>query len=178
MNSAATRTTSEFNSFDRRQTRPLPSRQTRATLSKARRLAWLMDKSIGIPNTKLRIGADGLIGLIPGIGDIAGAAVSSYIIVLGAKAGASTSVILSMVLNVLVDTVIGKIPVLGDLFDFGWKANSRNVALLEDHLHDPKATRRASALRVVLALSMVSAVMIGTIWLAFWVISSLLSAIF
>ena len=105
-------------------------------LDRIRRIAWLMDNSIGVPGTGFRIGLDPLIGLIPGFGDIAGAIFSCYIVLSGARLGASRSTLFRMLWNVLVEVVIGAVPILGDLFDAGWKANARNLALLERSLEN------------------------------------------
>jgi hypothetical protein len=85
-----------------------------------------------------------LIGLIPGLGDIAGAVFSGYIVLVATRLGAPASVVARMLLNIGVDTVVGSVPVLGDLFDVAWKSNQMNVALLERHLGAPIATRRTS----------------------------------
>lgn len=112
------------------------------------RLAWVLDNSIRVPGTRLRIGLDGFIGLIPGIGDLAGAAVSSYIVAQAARSGAPISLLLRMGLNVLVESVVGVVPVVGDLFDFGYKANARNVRLLRTHVDEPGAGRLQNRLVV------------------------------
>lgn len=106
----------------------------RPQLERLRKLAWGMDSSIGIPGTRWSFGLDALIGLIPGIGDAAGLLISMYIIVTGARLGASRSTLLRMLGNVGIDALAGTIPVLGDLMDAGWKANQRNVKLLEAEL--------------------------------------------
>ncbi|WP_206609496.1 DUF4112 domain-containing protein [Thiohalobacter thiocyanaticus] len=112
------------------------------------RLAHLLDSAIPLPGG-LRIGLDGIIGLIPGLGDVVGAALSSYIVAQAYRLGASRSVIAHMAGNIALDTLIGTIPFLGDLFDFAWKANRRNVDLLERHLAQPRQTRRQSSLLIV-----------------------------
>jgi hypothetical protein len=96
-----------------------------------------LDSIIPLPGG-YRIGIDGLLGLIPGIGDIAGGVASSYIIIESARLGASTTTLLRMVFNVLVESIIGLIPFLGDLFDFVWKANEKNTALMEKQLQAPQ----------------------------------------
>ena len=78
----------------------------------------------------VRVGLDSIIGLIPGIGDAAAAALSLYIVAEAGRCGAPRGRILRMLANVAVDTVLGTIPIAGDLFDFGFKANRRNVDLL------------------------------------------------
>src|SRR5205823_823531 len=81
--------------------------------------------------------------------DSAVAVLSGYIVLTGIRLGAPRSVVLRMLANVAIDTIVGSVPVLGDLFDIGWKSNNKNVALIERHLDQPEATRRAS--RLVLA---------------------------
>lgn len=106
-------------------------------------IAYLMDESIRLPGG-YRIGWDGIIGLIPGLGDVAGLAVSAYIIAESARLGAPKSVLLRMSANTAMDTIFGAIPVLGDLFDLTFKANRRNLRLLQSHLEVPQRTRRVS----------------------------------
>jgi hypothetical protein len=105
-----------------------------ATMKQVARLTKLMDKQFTIPGTDIRFGLDGIIGLIPGVGDVSTFAVSCYLISLMAKNGASGYVIARMVLNVLIDTIIGSIPFIGDIFDFAFKSNSRNLRLMQEHL--------------------------------------------
>ncbi len=108
-----------------------------------KRLARLLDSSIPLPGG-LRIGVDGLIGLIPGIGDLVGAALALYIVFGAHRLGASRSVVVHMLGNVAVETLVGCVPIVGDLFDFAWKANQRNLALLEGEFARPTETRRRS----------------------------------
>lgn len=116
---------------------------TQASRSRLRRFAWLLDSSIPLPGG-FSIGLDGLIGLVPGIGDVIAACLSSYIIAEAARAGVPGSVLLRMGWNVALETVVGAVPVLGDLFDFVFKANMRNVALLDEHAANPGRTRARS----------------------------------
>lgn len=134
------------------------------SLARLQRLAWLMDKSIPLPGG-FRIGADGLIGIVPVVGDLVTAGVSSYIIAEAARMKVPKSVLLRMGLNVLIDFVVGAIPFAGDLFDFVFKANVRNIALLESYLHKPTPTRTQSrwvvaAVVLFIALAAVAAVTI------------------
>ena len=122
------------------------------SLARVQVLADLLDNAIRIPGTEIRIGLDPLIGLVPGIGDFAGAALSIYIVLEGARAGIPRTVLLRMLANVGVDSLVGSIPALGDLFDFGWKANAKNAQLLRAHLEEPQRTSRASGLFVALVL--------------------------
>ena len=98
------------------------------------RIARSMDSSIRIPIIGKRIGWDAVIGLIPGVGDAAGALISAYIVIAAARLGAPAGVITRMVGNVGLEMLVGVVPLLGDLFDMAFRANERNVALLENHL--------------------------------------------
>jgi hypothetical protein len=109
-----------------------------------RRVAQLYDAGMRIPGTQFRIGLDPLIGLVPGVGDLIGAGVAIWIVAEAAHLGASGFVLLRMVLNVAIDTIGGAIPVAGDVFDALWRANLKNVRLLERHFAergDPTSTR-------------------------------------
>lgn len=97
-------------------------------------LARIMDTAFSIPGTRFRFGIDSLIGLIPGAGDLAGLAVSIYILVRARQIGVPWPLLSRMFANVLIDAGVGSIPVLGDIFDFAFKANARNVDLLKDYL--------------------------------------------
>jgi hypothetical protein len=108
-------------------------------------LAHLLDDSIPIPGTGMRFGLDALIGLIPAAGDAVGGVLSSYIVLEAARLGVGVPVLGRMLLNLVVDLVVGAVPFLGDLFDAGWKANDRNLRLVHRALDAPGATRRSSA---------------------------------
>ena len=110
------------------------SPQDEARLKRVRVLSRLLDEQFRIPGTTQRIGLDGLLGLIPGVGDAAGALLSTYILYEAIRLGTPTSVLLRMVANIGIDTVVGAIPVAGDIFDIAWKANKKNAALLHAYL--------------------------------------------
>lgn len=134
-----------------------------------RRLAWLLDSAVRLPGLKFRVGLDALVGLVPGLGDAAGVVLSSYIVLRSWQLGVPRSVLLRMALNVVVEGVVGAVPLLGDLFDAAWKANMRNVALLEAHLERPQRTAAGSrALLVTLGFAALAiAVAAGVLgWLA------------
>lgn len=109
----------------------------RDQVERLRKLARLMDNAVGVPGTKLRFGLDPIIGLIPGLGDLAGALVSAFIVFEARRMGAPRRIHNKMMLNVVYDLVIGSIPLLGDLFDFGYKVNEKNLRLLESELKAP-----------------------------------------
>lgn len=119
-------------------------------VGRLRRLSYLLDNSIPIPGTPFRIGLDSIIGLLPGVGDLVGGAFSLYIILEAAKLGASRSLLARMGWNVAVDVLVGTVPLLGDLFDAGWKANVRNLALLERQVDRPAESARANRRFVLL----------------------------
>jgi len=98
-----------------------------------------MDSSIPLPGGH-RIGWDGIIGLVPGIGDFTGLAISIYILAGAHKAGASTATMFRMMFNITIETLIGTIPIIGDIFDFVYKANNRNMDLLRQQLAHPTTT--------------------------------------
>lgn len=108
----------------------------RAALARLDKFSRFTDSSIGIPFTKFRFGAEALIGLIPGVGDLAGLVLSSYVLVEAQRAGASNKVKLRMVRNMLIDFAGGLLPVVGDAFDAIFKANTRNTALLRRYLEE------------------------------------------
>lgn len=105
-----------------------------ATLKRIRRIARLLDTAIGIPGTKFRIGLDPILGLIPGGGDLITAGMSMYMIYLATRFGLAKEEIGKMILNVGIETVAGSVPLIGDLFDAYFKANIRNLEILERHL--------------------------------------------
>lgn len=132
----------------------------------------LMDKQFKIPGTNFRFGLDGLIGLIPGAGDVTTFAVSCYLLALMAKNGASGYVMARMILNVVIDAIVGAIPFLGDLFDFAFKANSRNLRLMQEHYVEGR--HRGSAWKIIIPIVVILLlIMIGAIWLLYKGISSL-----
>lgn len=136
---------------------------------RVRALGWLLDNSIPIPGTGRRIGLDAVIGLVPGIGDLAGGVLSGYIILEAARAQVPTLTLVRMLGNVGIDTLVGVVPAVGDLFDAAWKANTKNVVLLEGHLaaNAELPIERRSAIGaslialVVLALIVVAGVALG-----------------
>jgi hypothetical protein len=106
------------------------------------KLAWLMDRSI--PIGRWKIGLDGIIGLVPGLGDFVGVLVSGLIVAAGVRARLPRSAIARMVTNVAVDGVIGAIPFLGDFFDMTFKANTRNVEIYRQALRGGRSRSRDS----------------------------------
>ncbi len=129
-------------------------------------LAKLMDNRFRIPGTNIRFGLDALIGLVPGVGDLSTFAVSGYMLMIMARNGASGYLLARMVLNVLIDTLIGAIPLLGDLFDVAFKANIRNMKLM--HQHYAEGRHVGSAWKIIFpVLIVLLAIIIGVIWVTY-----------
>jgi hypothetical protein len=124
-----------------RKSKNLSDRKEDPELQRLRKLAYILDNSIRIPGTKRRIGLDAIIGLIPGVGDTIGGAISAYIVYEANRLGIPKRVLMHMIFNIGVETLIGAIPLIGDVFDATWKANARNIALLDKHLSSLEAGR-------------------------------------
>jgi len=114
------------------------------------RVARLMDSQFRLPGTKFRFGLDPLLGLLPVVGDLGTLAISGALLLTMMRHGASGAVVVRMAFNILLDTVIGAIPILGNLFDFAYKSNERNVALLRRHYAEGK--HQGSGMGLLLAL--------------------------
>ncbi len=113
----------------------------------------------------IRFGLDSIIGLIPGVGDSVGAALSSYIIFKAWSLNVSGATLGRMVLNTAIDSIVGAIPIVGDLFDVAWKANTKNLALLEKEMRSPKKARRKSYLWLLIVLISVAGLLYLCIYL-------------
>lgn len=128
-----------------------------------RRLARLLDAAVTIPGTGITIGLDAILGLIPGAGDLVGSALSGYIVIAAAKLGAPKSLLARMLANLALDSLVGSVPILGDVFDVFFRANLRNVALLEKMQAAPRATRRESRLVVAAVVAAIALTAAGGI---------------
>lgn len=146
-------------------------------LARARALTRLLDSAARVPGTSFRFGLDPLLGIIPGLGDVAGAALSGYVVILASRLGAPKSVIVRMLGNVAIDTVAGAMPLVGDLFDAGWKSNTRNLALLERHVGLPTTERAASRAVVWLTVAALAVLALGAVALAIFLVRALLGAL-
>jgi hypothetical protein len=102
------------------------------------RISTLLDSQFNIPGTKFKFGLDPLIGLVPFAGDASTFMISGMMVVYMARYGVSTKVLILMMLNVILDSTIGAIPVIGSIFDFVYKSNDRNIRLLKQHYHEGK----------------------------------------
>ncbi len=159
-------------------TKNVTNAKNESTRQRLHRLAWALDNSIPVPGLGgYRIGVDGLIGLVPGIGDAVGALLSSYILAEAVRLGAPKTVLLRMYANMLVDSVVGLIPLAGDVFDVTWKANLRNVNLLDTYLDNPPratTTSRWFVLGFMAAVLLLLVVIVGLAMMVLgWVLSML-----
>lgn len=132
-----------------------------ADIRRARALARVLDTAVGLPGTRVRLGLDALLGLLPVAGDVVGGVLSSYIVLTAWRRGASAAVIGRMLANIGADTALGSIPILGDLFDVGFKSNVRNVELLERYVAAPKEVERRSVRMAALAVVVIAAIVVG-----------------
>jgi len=135
-------------------------------LARLEALSKLMDNQYRIPGSNLRFGLDGIIGLIPYMGDMAGFIASGFLMRIMVKKGASPLLMARMLFNYILDAIAGTVPLFGDLFDFGFKANKRNITLLKKYYADgkvkPNATRSMAFLGIVFFVLFV--VLIWLVW--------------
>jgi hypothetical protein len=126
-----------------------------------RALARFLDSSISIPGTEWKIGFDAIVGVVPVVGDLIGGSLSAYIILEAARAEVPILTLARMLANIGIDTIVGAVPALGDVFDAAWKANIKNVALLERHLavSAPPAHEKRSVIGAAI-LAMIALVLI------------------
>lgn len=140
-----------------------------------RNLSTLMDSQFRLGG--FRFGLDGVLGLIPGVGDIVTTGISIYIIAEAAKLGCSPTTLIRMALNLAFENLVDMVPVLGNVFDFLWKANSRNIDLLDKHLADPRhTTHQSRGVLLIIVLSLLI-VLFASLYVTFLVIKTLLVAI-
>lgn len=112
---------------------PVPPLATDERLRWVTRVAYLLDSQFRLPGTRFRFGLDPVLGLLPIVGDLSTTVVSVALLLTMMRHGASGAVVVRMALNILLDTLLGAIPVVGNVFDFAYKSNERNVALLRRH---------------------------------------------
>ncbi|TAE54433.1 MAG: DUF4112 domain-containing protein [Nostocales cyanobacterium] len=144
------------------------------TLKRLRQISRLLDNAITIPGTEVGIGLDPLMGLLPVGGDVLGLMFSIYIIIESARLGVSKSTIGRMIVNIIIDGLVGAIPMLGDIFDVAWTANKYNMKMLEEYLQTPGEKKKADqgfilllfAGLILLAIVLISlpVIVIGTVW--------------
>lgn len=147
-------------------------------MSSAREIARLLDTVFKLPGTNFRFGLDPILSLIPGVGDMVAGAFSAYLIWVGYRVGAPAAVLLQMALNVGLDALFGAVPLLGDVFDATFKANIRNLKLLENYSSEPVSVSKRSKVVLIGALVIIAVALLAAVWLAIALIGWVLGAVF
>lgn len=149
---------------------------------RARQLIWLeravamLDDRFRIPGTRIRFGVESIIGLIPWLGDMVGFAISGMLVMVMVRNGASGMVVVRMIWNIALDATIGAIPLIGDIFDVGFKANRRNLRLLTEYYEEGK--HQGSARWIIITVFIVLfALLVGLTILSVWMIGWILSGL-
>ena len=142
-----------------------------------KQLAELLDSKFRIPGTNIRFGIDPIIGLIPGAGDVFAGVISLYFLIQAALSGGRVSVLGRMFLNILLDVLIGSVPVLGEAFDIYWKANLRNSRILNELQQHPRKTTSESRFWIWFVVAQFVGIIIGIILLIGWAIAELFELI-
>ena len=144
-------------------------------------LSRYLDGLFRIPGTGWRFGLDAILGLLPGVGDTASSVASLYILTAAHRYGVTRATLLRMALNVVLDTTVGALPLVGDIFDVYWKSNQRNVALLNRHMlaapSEQGKLQRSDRWFVVLLITLLALLMIGSIVVAALLFTWLLTAV-
>jgi hypothetical protein len=141
------------------------------TLAALRRWSVLLDSAFRVPGTNLTFGLDPLIGLIPWIGDVTTPLFSAVLLLHAVRLRIPRIVQLRMLMNAAIDVAIGFVPLVGDLFDFGWKANVRNLALLERHAHPGAKATPSDWIFVLVVLGGLALVAITPLLIIGWLLS-------
>lgn len=141
-------------------------------VKRLRSLATLMDSQFKGP-WGLRFGLDALIGLVPFMGDLIASVFSLYIVMQGASLGCGPSVLARMAINVVFENLMGLVPFLGNIFDFLWRANDKNVDLLEAYLANPRRATLQSRILVGLILVAIIGLVLASVFLAYFILLSI-----
>jgi hypothetical protein len=136
-------------------------------------LALIMDEIIRVPGTKFRFGLDPLIGLVPGIGDTSSALVSAFALIQAARLGVPKVLLARMSLNILINEIVGIVPVFGDAFSFWFKSNARNYQIIRDHTLAPGVSQRSDWTFVIAVLVVLFVVVCAGLLVSFLVLGAL-----
>jgi Domain of unknown function (DUF4112) len=140
-------------------------------LASLRKWAVILDSLFRVPGTSIRFGLDAIVGLVPGIGDLASPAYTALILIEGLRLRVPAVVQARMVLNAGLDMLIGLVPLLGDIADIAWKANLRNLALLERHAHPGAQPSTGDYVFVSVCLAAVAIIAIVPLAIIIWLLS-------
>jgi len=153
---------------------PAVSRDRSSSLAEVETLAWLLDNSIPVPFLPgRRFGADAIIGLVPGFGDLVSAGLGLFVVWRASRMGLPRIVVARMLVNSAIDLVVGAIPFAGDAFDLWFKANTRNLDLARRWLAQPDRSTRDEWL----ALLLIVAILVGMVAFVFWAVFAVISAV-
>jgi hypothetical protein len=141
------------------------------TIAALRKWSVLLDSAFRVPGTTLTFGLDPILGLIPGIGDLTTPFFAALLLLHAVRLRIPRVVQLRMLLNAAIDLAIGFVPFLGDLFDFGWKANVRNLALLERHARPGSKASRGDWVFVLVVIGVLAAIAVIPLFVAAWLLS-------
>jgi hypothetical protein len=141
-------------------------------LRRVRELARVLDSAVEIPIIRVRLGADALLGLVPGVGDAVSAAIAGYPVMIAVRHRLPRALVLRLLFNIALDAIAGAVPLLGDLFDIGFKANVRNHRLIERYAAQPGRIARESGAVLWLIVGGLGLVIVGLIALAVWIVAS------
>lgn len=139
---------------------------TNSNLKWVERVSRLMDEQFRLPGTNFRFGLDPILNMIPVAGGIGGFAVSAVLLLTMAKYGVSRKVLLIMTLNIILDSTIGAIPIIGNIFDFAYKSNSRNIKLLKEHYQEGKhqGSGKGIIAWIIIILLLASVLVVYVLW--------------
>jgi Domain of unknown function (DUF4112) len=141
-------------------------------------IAYIMDEVVRVPGTKFRFGLDPLIGLIPGIGDTSSAVVSAFALIQAVRLGVPKILLTRMALNILVNEMIGVVPVVGDAFSFWFKSNARNYEIIKHHRLGSSAPKRTDWLFVIGILALLFLIVCAGIAISFFLLGALAKMLF
>jgi len=134
-----------------------------------RRVSRLLDSAMTVPGTSIRVGLDPILGLFPGLGDLVSPIFTMGILWQARELGVPRVVQLRMILNVAIDTIIGVVPLIGDVFDVAWRANDRNMALLDRHAREEHRPSSGDWVFVFAAITLLALLAITPLVLLGWV---------
>ena len=141
------------------------------TIAALRKWSVLLDSAFRVPGTNLTFGLDPILGLIPGIGDLTTPFFAALLLLHAVRLRIPRVVQLRMLINAAIDLAIGFVPFLGDAFDFGWKANVRNLALLERYAHPGSTASRGDWVFVLVVIGVLAALAVIPLFLTAWLLS-------